>query len=249
MHLNLSEIDQSKLPFGGRIANFLGNWEKITSDNTILSHVKGLKIDFQEVPFQGVNAGQMNLSEKEKAALNQEIKEMIEKKAVEIVDQKSLKMNDQFLSTLFVRPKKDGGLRPIFNLKALNRFVAYKHFKMEGFQVVKSTLKQNDFLCKIDLKDAYFCVPIDQSQRKFLRFIWEGETLQYRSLPFGLACGPLIFTKIMKPLVAILRRIGVRLVIYLDDILLLNQSREGLIRDRDSLIYLLHNLGWVINQS
>ena len=51
----------------------------------------------------------------------------------------------------------------------------------------------------------------------------------------------------MKPLIAVLRRVGVRLVIYLDDILIMNQSKGGLIRDRDSLIHLLHHLGWVIN--
>lgn len=47
----------------------------------------------------------------------------------------------------------------------------------------------------------------------------------------------------MKPLVAILSRVGVRLVIYLDDMLILNQTKEGLIKDRDST---LHILGWVI---
>lgn len=55
--------------------------------------------------------------------------------------------------------------------------------------------------------------------------------------------GPRLFTKILKPLVAILSRVGVRLVIYLDDMLILNQTKEGLIKDRDST---LHILGWVI---
>lgn len=48
-------------------------------------------------------------------------------------------------------------------------------------------------------------------------------------------------------MVAILRRVGVRLVIYLDDLLILNQTREGLIKDRDSTLHILLNLGWVIN--
>lgn len=48
-------------------------------------------------------------------------------------------------------------------------------------------------------------------------------------------------------MVAILRRVGVRLVIYLDDLLILNQTREGLIKDRDSTQDILLNLGWVIN--
>ena len=113
--------------------------------------------------------------------------------------------------------------------------------------MVKNVLRPRDFLCKIDLKDAYFCIPIHPSHRKYLSFRWEGEILQYRSLPFGLAAGPRLFTKMLKPVVAILRRTGVRLVIYLDDMILLNQTPEGLVKDRDSALHVLHNLGWLIN--
>ena len=56
-----------------------------------------------------------------------------------------------------------------------------------------------------------------------------------------------MLTKIMKPIIAILRRIGIRFVIYLDDMLLMNQTKEGMKKDRDSLIWILHHLGWVIN--
>ena len=37
-----------------------------------------------------------------------------------------------FYSSLFLVPKKDGGMRPVINLKCLNEFVAPQHFKMEG---------------------------------------------------------------------------------------------------------------------
>jgi len=39
---------------------------------------------------------------------------------------------NQFLSNLFTISKKDDELRPIINLKPLNHFVEYHHFKMEG---------------------------------------------------------------------------------------------------------------------
>ena len=132
---------------------------------------------------------------------------MLQKNAVEKV--KTLKSdNKQFFSTLFIRPKKDGGLRPIFNLKKMNSFTVYEHFKMEGFHMIKNILKPNDFLCKIDLKDAYICIPIHQTHRPYLRFRWGDPVMQYRSLPFGLVSGPRLFTKLMKPVVAILRRLG-----------------------------------------
>ena len=71
-----------------------------------------------------------------------------------------------FLSTIFLVPKKGGGHRPIINLKKLNEFVPHHHFKMEGIHMLKDLLKQGDFMAKIDLKDAYFAVPISESDRK-----------------------------------------------------------------------------------
>ena len=58
------------------------------------------------------------------------------------------------------------------NLKGLNHFVEYKHFKVEGVPILKNLLKPKDFLTKIDLKDAYLTVPIWKQHQKFLQFIW-----------------------------------------------------------------------------
>ena len=38
-----------------------------------------------------------------------------------------------FFSSVFLVPKKGGGLRPVINLKHLNEFILAPHFKMEGF--------------------------------------------------------------------------------------------------------------------
>ena len=44
-----------------------------------------------------------------------------------------------FISSIFTISKKSGGFRPVVNLKALNKFVVYNHFKMEGLPTLKST--------------------------------------------------------------------------------------------------------------
>jgi hypothetical protein len=169
---------------------------------------------------------------------------MISKRAMEFVQSQAV---DQFVSHLFVRLKRVGGMRPIFNLKSLNQYVTYNQFKTQGFQVVRNLIQMGDWLCKVDLKDAYFCIPIHSDHTNFLRFHHKGQMLQYRSLPFRLASGPQLFTQIMKPIIVLLRRIRVCLVIYLDDTVLLNQSQNGLQKDRDTLLWLLQNLGWLVN--
>ena len=46
-----------------------------------------------------------------------------------------------FVSSLFMVAKKGGGQRPVINLKALNNFVEYSHFKMEGIHMPRVLLK------------------------------------------------------------------------------------------------------------
>lgn len=135
------------------------------------------------------------------------------------------------ISSIFTIPKKSGGFRPVINLKALNNFVVYNHFKMEGLPTVKSIVQANDWLAKIDLTDAYLTVLMHQSHRRFLLFAWKGKIYQFTCLPFGLSSAPRIFTKLLKPVVAFLRKKGIRLVIYLDDILIMNSDRDVLTRD------------------
>ena len=80
----------------------------------------------------------------------------------------------KFISNLFLVGKKDGGHRPVINLKSLNNFLSYHHFKTEDLNAVKYLLQRNDYMCKIDLKDAYFCIPLHRSSQRFIHFLWKG---------------------------------------------------------------------------
>ena len=103
-------------------------------------------------------------------------------------------------------------------------------------------------MTKVDLKDAYFMVPIHEEDRAFLKFSFKERTYQFKCLPFGLACAPWVFTKPPKPFAAQLRQLGMRLIVYIDDILILAESKE-LARDHViGLVYLLENLGFVISK-
>ena len=152
-----------------------------------------------------------------------------------------------FVSTLFLVPKKDGGQRPVINLKNLNTFVDVPHFKMEGIHSLKSLLQREDWLIKIDLKDAYFSIPVSQDHRKFLCFQVEDKRYQFNCLPFGLASAPWVFTKTLRPVAALGRELGMRLIIYIDDILLMAESEEKARDQASGLVYLLQCLGFIIN--
>ena len=153
-----------------------------------------------------------------------------------------------FYSNLFLVPKPDGRMRPVINLKALNLWVRPQHFKMEGIHTLREIVAQDDWLAKLDLKDAYFTVPIDQEHRKFLRFVVDEIQYQFTCLPFGLSCAPWAFTKVLKPVAAFLRSLGVRLIVYIDDMLVIGKSPAEVVDHVGALSVLLEGLGFVINR-
>ena len=146
------------------------------------------------------------------------------KGAIREIAEMSRPEEGRFYSTLFLVPKKDGGHRPVINLKALNNCVMAPHFNMEGIQTLKYLLKQGNWLVKIDLKDSYFVIPIWEENQKVLCFSVANKSYQFTCLSFHLALAPWVFTKTLKPLVAFCRELGVRLVMYIDNILVMAES-------------------------
>ena len=124
---------------------------------------------------------------------------------------------DQFVSQVFLVPKKDGSQRPVVNLRSLNYLIAKKKFKMEGARSIRDLIRKGDWMAMIDLKDAYLSVPILARHRRYLRFSWEGQLYEFQCLPFGLCSAPRVFTKLLKPVMSVLRQKGFRSLIYLDD--------------------------------
>ena len=179
--------------------------------------------------------------QEEAKIIAEEIQSLLKKGAIRVS-----KDQEGFTSNIFLVPKSEGKWRLILNLKSLNKFVRYEHFKMEDIRSVKDLLNKGDYMCKLDLKDAYLSIPIDESDR-FLRFNWQGTLYEYTALPFGLSAAPRAFTKVLKPVLAALRAAGIRLVAYLDDFLIIGKTKKEAEAAFQRAKNLLQSLGFVIN--
>ena len=71
---------------------------------------------------------------------------------------------------------------------------------------------------------------------------------QFNCLPFGLSSAPSVFTKTTKPVVTVLRTLGMRIITYIDDILVMATSREAALEHIECFSFLLENLGFTINR-
>ncbi len=144
--------------------------------------------------------------------LRSEVMTLLEKGAIEMVP--PALSESGFYSRYFLVPKKDGGLRPILDLRRLNHALMRRPFRMITLKQILSQICTGDWFCSLDLKDAYFHIQIAPHHRRFLRFAFEGVAYQYTVLPFGLSLAPRTFTKCMDAALSPLRQMGIRILNY-----------------------------------
>ncbi len=188
----------------------------------------GYAIQFARRPpkFRGVHF--TSVKAVDAPVLCAEIAVLLAKDAIEPVPPAD--MRSGFYSPYFIVPKKSGGLRPILDLRVLNRALHKLPFRMLTQKRIFGCVRPLDWFAAIDLKDSYFHVSILPRHRPFLRFAFEGRAYQYKVLPFGLSLSPRVFTKVAEAALVPLRERGVRILNYLDDWLILAQSREQFAR-------------------
>ena len=232
----------SHRPVNGRLAFFTTNWEEITNDPWVLEATRAYKIVSLR-PKTKEPPGPIAIDQGQAQVMTQEIQELYKKGAIMPADCQ----DRSFISQMFLVPKSDTSWRPVINLKNLNRFATPHHFKMESIRTVKGVMQKGDWLCKLDLKDAYLTIPSHQSQQPLLRFLWDSRMWQFKVLPSGLSSAPWVFTKLTKPISSTLRRLGIRMILYLDDMLIMSQTQAEASTNLATAMTLLVGLGFIVN--
>ena len=229
------------LRVGGCLASKWRAWRKAGAEPwTVKTLQKGYRLPFlQDLPplVPVPKAFPSYRSDPVKArALSDEVEAMMEKGALE----EAPPHTPGFYSRLFLVEKSTGGWRPVIDLSPLNHFVCQTKFSMETAASVLAAVRKGDFMASIDLSDAYFQVPIHPTSRKYLRFVHEGKTYQFRALCFGLATAPQVFTRIFSLISEWSHSRGIRLLRYIDDWLVLAKSAEEFQEAVNSILCLLY---------
>ena len=238
-------LAKMEIPVGGRLRFFTDNWKKNHSRRMgFVCCSRGLQTRIcKETSFLRSKRNKnciskcRDFSKRNHRAVT---KDVIEKVS-------SQQKNFGFYSTLFLVPKKSGKLRPVTNLRPLNNYLLKKHFKMDTLSKVLNVVIPGDWAVSIDLTDAYLHVPIFPKHRQFLRFCILGHCYQWKALCFGPTSAPRVYTKVLSVVMGHLHSLNIRILAYLDDLLILNQSKEKLKQYRETCINLLVSLGFIIN--
>ena len=171
--------------------------------------------------------------------INTEIKKLLQKDVIIAIGHEK----GEFISPIFIRPKKDGSFQLILNLKRFNIHVEYQHFKMDTLRSAINLMRPNCYMASVDLKDAYFSVPIAYCDKKYLKFEWMGQLYQFTCFPNGLAFCPRKLTKLLKQVYATLRQSGHLPSSYVDDSYLQGDDFNDCVINVIATIKLFDSLG------
>ena len=139
--------------------------------------------------------------------------------------------------------------RPFYD--PLNSYITTKPFSFESIDTAVSLSSPNCYYAIADIKSAYRHVPIYPPHRQLqgIRWSFDGKTDEYlvdNFLCFGLSHAPSIFNKLSRAVTRIMQSFGHKIISYLDDFLVIADTREQCLKAQQDLISLLHNLGFEV---
>ena len=140
-------------------------WSMVTQDQWILNRVQGYRLELLGEPVHSCCLrGVITNSSQEWSLIYEEFLKMLQQGA--IIEVTLTEANPGFYSSLSWCPREMVPQRPMVNFKCLNKYIVPYHFNMEGIHTLRDLLRRNDWMTKVDLKDACFMIPIYTSQDK-----------------------------------------------------------------------------------
>ena len=128
----------------------------------------GIKMVFLTAPVCGFYTHKMH-SKQDPDITQAEICKLLSKGVIVPIQRK----DDDFVSNIFTRKKRDDTYRMILNLKKFNDFLLVPHCKLESIEDALNLTREGCYFALVDLKDAYYSIPIHEGFQKYLKMYWE----------------------------------------------------------------------------
>ena len=114
-----------------------------------------------------------------------------------------------------------GKKRLILDLRYVNAHLLKERISFDDWNSLKNFVSENGYAYKFDLRKGYYHVEIAESHQTYLGFSWNLDGTEkfytYSVLTFGLSSAPMVFTKLLRPLVAYWHDNGINICVFLDD--------------------------------
>ena len=121
--------------------------------------------------------------------------------------------------------KSDGTYRFCVEYRDLNKVTRKDADPIPSMDLILDKRRRTGYLTKIDLKQAYYLIPMEPASRKYTAFAVPGSGLwQFRRMPFGLTNAPMTFQRLIDSLFS--PEFQPNVYGYLDDIIIATETFE-----------------------
>ena len=149
------------------------------------------------------------------------------------------------INNLVLVAKKDGRTRVCVDCTPANKVTSGYDWPLPRLQDMRYRMQGKTWFARIDLKDAFFRIGVPARFRRLTAFMVGSQSYQFKRMPFGLKTAPAVFQKFMDWGLA---KFAEWAIWYIDDILIMANSRKELALRERALRRQLARMGCEINE-
>lgn len=198
-----------------RLDRFLArNWERMSDtlgctelvEHEILTEARPIKQRYYPV------------SPKMQGHINAELDDMLRQDVIE-------PSSSAWSSPILMVPKKDGSFRFCVDFRKVNEVSKKDAYPIPYVSAILDRLRGAKYLTSLDIKSAYWQIPVAPASREITAFTIPGRGLyQFKRLPFGLSNSPATWQRLIDRVLG--ADLALNVFVYLDDIIVLSETFE-----------------------
>lgn len=126
-------------------------------------------------------------------------------------------------SPILMVPKKDGTFRFCVDYRRLNKVTKKDAYPLPYVSAILDRLRGAKYLSSLDIKSAYWQIPVDEASRDYTAFTVPGRGLfQFKRMPFGLTNAPATWQRLIDRVLG--PDLEPHVFVYLDDIIIISED-------------------------
>lgn len=177
------------------------------------------------------------------------IQELIDKEVKFMLDNDIIEPSKSAFSfpVVMVPKKEKGSYRFCVDYRQLNKVTKKDAYPLPYMTTILDKLRNAKYLSSVDVKSAFFQVPIANESREYTAFTVPGRGLyHFKRMPFGLSNSPATFQRLMDHILG--PELEPFVFVYLDDIIIVSNTFEKHLEILKEIFNRLSNAGLTLSK-